>query len=218
MILQGRVRVNGAVVTRLGVTVDPEKDAVEVDGKVITGKKTDAVYILLYKPRGYISAVEDPLGRPVVVDLLKKVRTRVYPVGRLDYDAEGVLLLTNDGEFSNSLIHPSFAVPKKYLVKVKDVPSEEDLKRLEKGVRLPDGKTLPARARLIRQTKENSWIELTVTEGRYRLVKRMCLEVGHPVAKLKRVEFAGLGLGGLKPGDYRPLTPVEIKRLKGPRR
>ncbi|MBI5826283.1 MAG: rRNA pseudouridine synthase [Deltaproteobacteria bacterium] len=170
--------------------------------------------MLLNKPKGYISAVADPLKRPVVTDLLK-VRERVFPVGRLDYDAEGALILTNDGELSNRLIHPKFKVPKKYLVKVRDVPTDEDLQKLRKGVYLDDGRTLPADAKFVRKTQENSWIELTVTEGRNRLVKRMCMAIGHPVSKLKRMEFAGIKLGALEAGQWRFLTPKEVERLKG---
>lgn len=206
--------VNRAVITELGAKADPEKDLIQIDGKNISLSKGPPTYIVLNKPKGFISALNDPLGRPLVVDLVK-TKARIFPVGRLDYDAEGVLLLTNDGEFSNRLIHPKFAVPKTYLVKVRDVPTQAQLDKLEKGVYLEDGRTLPARARLVRTTKENSWIELTVTEGRNRLVKRMCMAIGHPVSKLKRVEFAGIKLGNLKPGEYRPLSAREVERLKG---
>lgn len=206
--------VNRSVITELGAKADPEKDLIQIDGKNISLSKGPPTYIVLNKPKGFISALNDPLGRPLVVDLVK-TKARIFPVGRLDYDAEGVLLLTNDGEFSNRLIHPKFAVPKTYLVKVRDVPTQAQLDKLEKGVYLEDGRTLPARARLVRTTKENSWIELTVTEGRNRLVKRMCMAIGHPVSKLKRVEFAGIKLGNLKPGEYRALTAREVERLKG---
>lgn len=212
LMLDGRVKVNGKVVAELGAKADPLKDKIEVDGRNISHKGPPA-YILLNKPKGYISSVSDPLKRPVVTDIIKE-KARVFPIGRLDYDAEGVILLTNDGELANKLIHPKFNVPKKYLVKVKDVPTAEDLQKLEKGVYLDDGRTLPAKARFIRKTQENSWIELTVTEGRNRLVKRMCMAIGHPVAKLKRVEFAGIKLGSLSPGQYRLLTNKEVERLK----
>ncbi len=204
---------NRKVADQPGIKADPDNDVIEVDGRSIASKGPK-IYVLLNKPKGCISSVADPLGRPVVVDLVK-TRSRVFPVGRLDYDAEGALLLTNDGEFANRLIHPKFAVPKKYLVKVRDVPDRSDLDRIEKGVRLEDGKTGPAKARLIRKTLENSWIELTVSEGRNRLVKRMCKAIGHPVAKLKRIEFAGIRLANLKPGEYRPLTKTEVEALKG---
>lgn len=211
LITQGRVVVNGKVVKELGAKADFAKDRIEVDGKNIS-IKGPTVYYLLNKPKNCISSVTDPLKRQVVVELIK-TKARIFPVGRLDYDAEGVLILTNDGELTNKLIHPNFSIPKKYLVKVKDVPTPAELERLEKGVYLEDGKTLPAKARLIRETKENSWIELTVTEGRNRLVKRMCMAIGHPVAKLKRIEFAGIKLGSLKPGEYRLLTVKEVERL-----
>ncbi len=213
MIEQGRVRVNGAAVTELGTKIDPEKDRVTVDGRGISTEKRK-VYILLNKPKGYISAVSDPQKRPVVTDLVKNVRERVYPVGRLDFDAEGALILTNDGDLSNRLTHPAFHVPKKYLVKVKDVPSPADLGKLSKGIYLEDGRTLPAKTKLVRETKENSWIEITVFEGRNRLVKRMCMAIGHPVAKLKRIEFAGIKLDIATPGAYRMLTPEEVRGLK----
>jgi len=212
-ITEGRVKVNGVVITELGAKADPVKDRIQVDGRNLTTPKGPPLYILLYKPKGYISALSDPLGRPVVTGLVRS-KVRIFPVGRLDYDAEGVLLLTNDGDFSNRLIHPSFSVPKTYLVKVKDVPTQAALDKLERGVWLDDGRTLPAKARLVRKTTENSWIELTVTEGRNRLVKRMCMAVGHPVAKLKRISFAGVKLGSLKPGQWRPLTENEVERLK----
>jgi pseudouridine synthase len=213
MILEGRVRVNRKTVSVLGTKVDPETDRIDVDGRTIS-LKGPGVYILLNKPRGCISALSDPLGRPVVTDLVKRVKQKIFPVGRLDYDCEGVLVLTNDGELTERLIHPRFSVPKKYLVKVRDVPDEKDLKRLANGVYLEDGRTLPAKVRLVRTTNENSWIELTVTEGRNRLVKRMCQAVGHPVSKLKRVEFAGVKLGKLNPGQFRHLSGKEVERLK----
>jgi len=214
MILQGRVLVNRETVTTLGAKADPETDSIEVDGTVIS-LRGPRRYLLLNKPRGFISALSDPFGRPVVTELVKVRRARVFPVGRLDYDSEGVLLLTDDGELANRLIHPRYAVSKTYLVKVTGVPDEKDLAKLARGVSLEDGKTLPAKSRLVRTTRENSWIELTVTEGKNRLVKRMCMAVGHSVLKLKRTEFAGLGLGKLKPGEYRSLTENEVKRLKG---
>ena len=148
------------------------------------------------------------------MDIVKKVKQRIFPVGRLDLDAEGVLLLTNDGELANKLIHPRYKIPKKYLVKVSDVPDDKDIAKLKKGIYLEDGRTLPAEARFIKATKTNSWIELTVYEGRNRLVKRMCFAIGHSVLKLQRVEFAGIKLGSLKLGGFRMLTKDEVERLK----
>ncbi|MEK6540291.1 MAG: pseudouridine synthase [Deltaproteobacteria bacterium] len=218
MILEGRVTVNRKAVTKLGAKADPEKDRIAVDGRVILLgtdlKSIPRVYILLNKPKGCISAVSDPEGRPTVIDLVKKIKTRVFPVGRLDYDAEGVLLLTNDGELANKLIHPRYKIPKKYFVKVSDVPDQKDIAKLKRGVYLEDGKTLPAEAKFIRATETNSWIELTVYEGRNRLVKKMCFAIGHSVLKIQRMEFAGIKLGRLKAGDFRMLTRSEVARLR----
>lgn len=202
--------------TELGSKADPEKDRIAVDGSVISHaqEKGEKIYILLNKPKGCISTVSDPEGRPTVMDLVKKGKQRIFPVGRLDLDAEGVLLLTNDGELANKLIHPRYKIPKKYLVKVSDVPDEKDMAKLRKGIYLEDGRTLPAEAKFIKATKTNSWIELTVYEGRNRLVKRMCFAIGHSVLKLQRTEFAGIKLDSLKPEEYRFLTANEVKKLK----
>ncbi|HLA51631.1 MAG TPA: pseudouridine synthase [Thermodesulfobacteriota bacterium] len=216
MILEGLVTVNRQVVTELGTKADPEKDRITVDGRLLSHaqEKSEKVYILLNKPKGYISTVSDPQGRPTVIDLVKKIKTRMFPVGRLDYDAEGALLFTNDGELANKLIHPKYHIPKKYLVKVSDAPDQKDISKLKKGVYLEDGRTLPAEAKFIKSTKTNSWIELTVYEGKNRLVKRMCFAIGHSVLKLQRTEFAGIKLGSLKQGDFRTLTMDEVERLK----
>ncbi len=214
LIKDGRVTVNREVVSRLGSKVNLGVDRVEVDGVSISNKRRKSVYLLLNKPKGYICSRSDPQGRPIVQDLLKKSMTDIFPVGRLDYDAEGVLILTNDGDLTQILTHPNHHVPKVYHVKVRGVFTGKDLLRLDKGIYLEDGKTLPAKSRAIKVTKENSWIELTVYEGRNRLVKRMCKAVGHPVMKLKRIELAGLQLGALKRGEYRMLTIDEVDSLK----
>ena len=218
LIVDGRVKVNGRTVAKLGTKVVVGRDVVTVRGKNITHHATkERVYLVLNKPRGYISAVESDKNkkdsRPVVTDLVKKIKTRVFPVGRLDYDAEGVLLLTNDGELTNKLIHPSHNVEKTYMVKVRNVPKERTLEKMEKGIHLDDGKTLPAKVRFVKSTKENSWIEITVTEGRNHLIKRMCMAVGHPVQKIKRINFAGIRLKTLKLGEYRMLTKKEFELL-----
>lgn len=199
----------------MGTKADIAKDRITVGGKLLSHAqgKGEKVYILLNKPKGYISTASDPQGRPTVIDLVKKIKTRVFPVGRLDYDAEGALLLTNDGELTNKLIHPKYHIPKKYLVKVSDTPDQKDIAKLKRGVYLEDGRTLPAEAKFIKATKTNSWIELTVYEGRNRLVKRMCFAIGHSVLKLQRTEFAGLKLGSLRPGDFRALTKSEVEKL-----
>lgn len=205
--------VNNRTATELGTKADPEKDVIKVDGKRILFD-AQKVYILLNKPKGCISTAFDPQQRETVVDLVKKVRQRVFPVGRLDFDAEGVILLTNDGELTNKLIHPRYKIPKKYLVKVSDAPDEKDIDKLRKGVHLEDGKTLPADVKFIKKTETNSWLEITVYEGRNRLIKRMCFAIGHSVLKLKRIEFAGIKLGNLKPAEYRLLTKKEVEGLK----
>jgi pseudouridine synthase len=213
LILQGRVKVNGQVVMELGSKADPEKDHVKVDGKLIHFKQPQA-YLMLNKPRGYVTTLSDPEGRPTVLDLLKGVRQRVFPVGRLDYDTEGLLLLTNDGDLAHALMHPSYEVSKTYLAKVKGVLPDDKIKKLERGVPLRDGKTSPCTIKKVRKTQENSWLEVTLHEGKKRQVRRMLERVGHPVLKLKRIRYAFLGLAGLLPGQYRHLSPQEVKRLK----
>jgi len=213
MVLEGRVMVNGKVVDTLGFKADPLKDHIKVDGKRLSGFEPKVI-LLLNKPRGYLSTVEDPLGRPTVMDLLDKVRWRVYPVGRLDFDAEGLLLLTNDGELSYVLTHPRFSIPRTYLVKVTGVLDEKKMDRLKKGVMLEDGKAKVVSFRVLRQREKNSWLQVVVAEGRNRMVKRMFSAIGHPVLKLKRIEFGSIRLGNLPIGQFRYLTPDEILKLK----
>jgi pseudouridine synthase len=212
LITEGRVAVNGAVVTQLGTKVDPARDKVKVDGKLLKsfpGK----VYIVLNKPAGYVSTLRDPQERPVVMDLLDKVTTRVFPVGRLDYDAEGLLLLTNDGELAHRLQHPRHRIVRTYEVKVKDIPTSQALSSLRNGVQLEDGVALPAKVVFLKKTAKNCWLKMTLYEGRNRQVKRMCAAVGHNVLKLKRVRLGSLGLGSLSKGQYRHLAKDEVKKL-----
>ena len=213
LILQGRVTVNGRVVKELGSKADAERDHLKVDGKLIRPKQPQA-YLMLNKPRGFVTTLSDPERRPTVLDLLKGVKHRVFPVGRLDYETEGLLLLTNDGDLAHALMHPSYEVSKTYLVKVKGVLTDEQIKKLERGVPLVDRKTAPCTIRKIQKTQENSWVEVTLHEGKKRQVRRMLENTGHPVLKLKRIRYAFLELAGLLPGQYRYLTPQEVKRLK----
>ena len=213
LILEGRVTVNGRVVETLGSKADLSKDHIKVDGKRIAGFEPK-VTLLLNKPRNYLSTVEDPQGRPTVMDLCKGVRQRVYPVGRLDFDAEGLLILTNDGKVANILAHPRFEVPRTYLAKVIGVPEEKDLNRLKKGVMLDDGKAKAVSCLVISQKEKHSWVRVVVTEGRNRLVKRIFRAIGHPVLKLKRVGYGPLRLGNLPIGQSRYLTPQEIEKIK----
>ena len=213
MMIEGRVTVNGKVVNILGFKADPSVDHIKVDGRRITFFEPK-VTLLLNKPKGYLSTVKDPKGRPTVMDLLKKVKWRIYPVGRLDFDAEGLLLLTNDGDLAYHLSHPGFSIPRTYFVKVKGVPDEKKLIRLKRGVMLEDGKAMAVSSYVLRQRENNSWIQVTVTEGRNRLVKRMFAAIGHPVLKLKRVQFGPIPLGDLPVGQFRYLTPEEMMKLK----
>jgi 23S rRNA pseudouridine2605 synthase len=160
-----------------------------------------------------VATLSDPQGRPSIKDFLKGVKQKVFPVGRLDYHSEGLILLTNDGDFSNAVLHPSRKIPKTYLVKVKDIIDEGKIEKLRRGVKLEDGLTMPARVRKIRQTENNSWIEITIHEGRNRQVRRMLEKVGHPVIKLKRTAMDGLALRDLKPGAIRYLTKEELSTI-----
>jgi 23S rRNA pseudouridine2605 synthase len=213
LIIQGRVTVNGKVMTELGSKAEAERDHIKVDGKLLRLKQPQ-VYLMLNKPKGYVTTLSDPERRPTVLDLLKGVRQRVFPIGRLDYDTEGLLLLTNDGELAHALMHPSYEVPKTYLAKVKDVLTDDKIKKLERGVPLPTGKTAPCTIKKVRKTQENSWLEVTLHEGKKRQVRRMLENAGHPVLKLKRIRYAFLELARLLPGQYRYLTPQEVNRLK----
>ena len=213
MLLEGRVTVNGKVIDTLGFKADPLKDHIKVDGKRLVRFEPN-VTLLLNKPRGYVSTVRDPEDRPTVMNLLKGVKRRIYPVGRLDIDAEGLLLLTNDGDLAYLLSHPRYSVPRTYLAKVSGVPEERDLSRLKRGVSLEDGKARAVSVSVLRLSEKNSWIRIVVAEGRNHLVKRMLFAIGHSVLKLKRIEFGPLRLGALSPGQFRNLTPEELIRLK----
>ncbi len=216
LILQGTVSVNGRTAV-IGMKADPERDYIKVAGKLVAGPSrlgVRKVYLMWNKPRGVVTTLSDPEGRPSVKDYLKQVRYKVFPVGRLDFDSEGLLLLTNDGDFANAVMHPSRQMPKTYLVKVKGEMEEEKLEKLRRGVRLEDGVTLPARVKKLRKSEENSWIEVTIYEGRKRQIRRMTEKVGHPVLKLKRVAIDGLKLNDLKPGEMRLLTQGELHTIK----
>ncbi len=212
IILEGRVTVNGKVV-QLGAKADPEKDHIKVDGKRIP-RPEPKITLVLNKPRGYLSTVKDPKGRPTVMDLLGKIKWRLYPLGRLDFDAEGLLLLTNDGEIAYHLTHPKFSISRTYWVKIQGVPGEKKLELLKKGIRLEDGVAKAHSVQILREREKNSWIQITVTEGRTHLVKRLFAAIGHPVLKLKRIEFGPIRLGNLPTGHFRFLTPEEQEQLR----
>lgn len=217
LIDQGRVKVNERVVTEQGVRVDPARDKIRVDGRLIT--MADPVYILLNKPDACVSSGEpdvDERGRPTVVSLLRGVDTRVYPVGRLDYHTRGVLLLTNDGTFAARLLHPRFKVPKTYHAKFQGRLTVAELDALRDGVTLDDGtRTQPlSEVLVVKETEANTWVQLTLTQGLYRQVRRMGDAIGHSVLKLLRVAFADLTADGVAEGDWRHLRPAELAELK----
>jgi 23S rRNA pseudouridine2605 synthase len=199
------------MVTEMGKIVDPQSDRVEFDGHLV--KSEQLIYIMLNKPPGFICTADDPQGRRTVLDLVKEINQRIYPVGRLDYDTEGILLLTNDGHFTNLIIHPRYKIDKKYEVKVKGMIEDSELKSLRNGVRLEDGLTAPSEVKVINRNEKISTIELIIHEGRKRQVKRMCAAVGHPVINLKRTALGFLTLEGLGRGQYRYLSNQEINRL-----
>jgi 23S rRNA pseudouridine2605 synthase len=212
LIIEGRVTVNGRTAT-LGMKADPHKDHIKVDGKLLI-RPEPKVYIILNKPKSVVTSLHDPEGRQTVKDFLKGIKYRIYPAGRLDYDSEGLVLLTNDGDFAQVLLHPSKKIPKTYLVKVKGVPEQDEMNKLRAGVKLEDGLTAPAKVKKVRTTENNSWLEMTIHEGRKRQIRRMLEKIGHPVLKLKRIKIDGIEMGNLEAGEYRFLTAVEIKRIK----
>jgi len=213
LIREGRITVNGQV-AQLGAKADPERDDIRLDGRPLPPPPPKR-YLLLYKPRGVITSLHDPRGRPTVRDLLRGVKERVFPVGRLDWDSEGLLLLTNDGELAAKMTHPRYQVPRRYLVKVKGAMREGELQRLRQGgIPLEDGPSPPMEVRKLKELKEGCWLGVTLREGRNRVLRRTLAALGHPVRRLRRVAFGPLRLGGLRPGQYRPLTPREVKELK----
>ena len=212
LILEGRVTVNGQVVTELGSKADPARDHVKVNGKLLRRAETFH-YILLNKPVGYLSTVSDPQQRPTVMELVKGIRDRIYPVGRLDYNSSGIMILTNDGELANLLMSRAAAIPRTYQAKLEGQPRPEDLQKLRSGITLDGERTAPAEVRLVIQ-REKPWYEITLTEGRNHQVRRMFERIGQPVVKLKRVRIAFLTDEGIALGSFRHLTPAEIERLK----
>ncbi len=210
LIAEGRIKINGVVVQEQGATINIE-DIVEFDG--IRVGVQEKIYILLNKPAGYICSVYDPYDRPTVIELVKDIKSRLYPVGRLDLDTEGLLILSNDGEFTNLMIHPRYHINKKYQAWIKGHITTAALKNLTQGVELEDGLTAPATVTVLEQDQHSTLIELEIHEGRKRQVKRMCAVVGFPVISLKRTAFAFLTLDNLETGHYRHLNPQEIEHL-----
>ena len=216
LITAGKVSLNGKVITELGTKADPEKDHIKVNGKLINPqlKAREKIYVLLNKPRGYLSSVSDQEGRPLVVELLPPSLGKLHPVGRLDFNTEGLLLLTNDGELTNFVTAARNRVEKVYEAKVKGVPAEAGIARLRRGVTLEDGtRTAPAKIKLVHETGTNAWFEVLLHQGRNQQIRRMFELIGHSVIKLRRVRIGFLTDENLKPGYWRLLTPAEVNRL-----
>ena len=213
LILAGRVKVNSRAVTELGTKIEPGKDLVTVDGKLVSAPEARAYY-LLYKPSGCVTTASDPEGRPTALEYLRGVKQRVFPVGRLDWDAEGAVLFTDDGELANRLAHPRYGHRRTYLVKVRGEPTPEQLARVTAGVRLEDGPAKALEATVHEHAEKNVWIRMVVGEGRYHLVKRLCEAVGLQVQRLFRPEFGGVTVEGLRAGKFRPLSAAEVRQMR----
>lgn len=216
LIAQGKVKVNGKVVTEMGMKIDPAKDEVTYLDKKVTTKNTKMVYIMLYKPEGYVTTAKEQFGRPAVMDLVKGAKERIFPVGRLDYDTSGLLLLTNDGDLTYKLTHPKHDVDKTYIAKLYGVPDEGALQKFRRGVVIDGKRTKPAKIQILNKDKDGRFCtaEIIIHEGRNRQVRKMCEAIKHPVAQLKRVATGELKLGDLQKGKYRHLTEKEVKYLK----
>jgi len=211
LIKAGRVSVDGRIVKELGAKADPRLQNVEFDGKPLPSP--GPVYLLLNKPKGYVTTMKDPQGRPTVTVLLKEVKERVFPVGRLDLDTEGALLLTNDGELTQRILHPSNEINRTYEARVSGKPDRQKISGLEKGVVVDGRKTWPAKIKILKSDNYSTLLEIIIHEGRKRQVRKMCDAIGHPVLELKRTAYGALQLGNLATGSYRKLTQKELKKL-----
>jgi 23S rRNA pseudouridine2605 synthase len=212
IIVQGRVTVNGAVVSQLGAKANPDADKIRVDGKLIL-PEASKVYLMLHKPRGYVTTLNDPERRAVVTDLLPGISERISPVGRLDYDSEGLLLLTNDGNFSQRVQHPRSKIPKTYMAKIDGNLTKNEIRALSEGIKLSDGNFKPENLQILRTNRKSSWLALTIAEGRNRLIRRGMESLGHPVVRLIRTAIADISLGNMKAGTFRHLTKREVQHL-----
>ncbi|MBL6991300.1 MAG: rRNA pseudouridine synthase [Bacteriovoracaceae bacterium] len=215
LIAQGRVEVNGVVVSKLGTKVTPQKDVVSVDGQAYNLDQVQKVYVVLHKPRGYITSMSDPQGRKTVMDLCQVFSERIYPVGRLDYLSEGLLILTNDGQVANMLMHPRYNVVKVYEVKVFGAINDQILKRLRKGVQLDEGFVKPMSVRVIKSLPTKTWLEFRLAEGRNREIRKLCDNSGITIDKLKRVAIGGLSIDGIAPAKYRILSKKQLLKAVG---
>lgn len=209
--MEGLVTVNGRV-AEIGMKADPLRDHIKVRGKLLTSPEKK-VYYAFNKPRGVMTSMSDPEGRQTVNDFFGRIKQRVFPVGRLDYDSEGLLLLTNDGDFAYAVTHPSRKIPKTYLVKVKGVLEDEDIDRLRKGIKVEGRLTAPAKVKKLKKGESNSWIEITIHEGRNRQIRKMIEHTRHDVLRLMRIRINGIEMGPLEPGAYRKLTMQEMDSI-----
>jgi 23S rRNA pseudouridine2605 synthase len=212
LILQGKVKVNNEINKELGVKVDKQKDIIEVAGRIIN-KETQKVYIILNKPVGYITSAKDQFNRPTVLDLTSNIKERIFPVGRLDYDTEGLLLLTNDGDLTYRITHPSHNIDKTYKALVMGKVDQRDIETFKKGIMIDDYKTSPAKLEILSFKNGNSLVNITIHEGRNRQVRKMCDAINHRVIKLRRISIGSLKLGDLKTGQWRHLTEDEVRYL-----
>ena len=213
LITNGSVKVNGTVITELGTKIDPDNDVVTVDNKKIS-ESGSFTYIKLYKPEGYVTTVKDQFGRKTVIDLIQ-IKDRIYPIGRLDYNTSGLLLLTNDGDLANKLMHPKYHIYKTYMAEVDGHISDETITMLKNGVKIEDYKTAPARVKLIKHSGSTSTVQVSIYEGKNRQVRKMLDSVGHNVLSLKRISFGKINLDDLKPGTWAYLNNEEINFIKG---
>ncbi len=212
LILAGKIKVNGEVVTELGTKINPARDKVMYNNEVVKVEKSK-VYILLNKPAGYISAAKDQFDNPSILHLVKDIKVRLYPVGRLDKDTTGAIILTNDGDFSYKLTHPKHEISKTYIAEIEGVPTAEEMRTFSKGVYVDGKKTYPAKIRIVKETKKNSIVEIIIHEGRNRQVKKMCEAIGHKVITLHRQAIGRINIDGVKEGKYRNLTNNEVEEL-----
>lgn len=213
LIVEGKVAVDGKTVTELGTRVDPRSSVITVEGRRISAAQH--CYVVMHKPRGTVCTLSDPEGRKTILDLVRDVPERVVPVGRLDYDTSGVLLLTNDGELAAQLTHPSSGTVKRYVAKVDGLVGETDLLRWRERIMINDKRTQPAEVKVLRQERDKSWLEVTLREGKNRQIHRLGEHAGFPVMRLSRVSFAGIACDDLAPGEWRYLTSREVAQLKG---
>ncbi len=213
LIEQGKIQVNGEIIRTLGTKVHPGKDEVRYKGKVLIPQEKK-VYLMLHKPEEYVTTVKDQFNRPTVLDLLQEIQERIFPIGRLDYHTSGLLLLTNDGQLANKIMHPRYKIFKTYIATIKGIPDAGKIEKLRKGIPIEDYITAPASVRLLKKQKNQSVLEIQIREGKNRQVRKMCEGIGHPVIHLKRIRIGKISLGDLKKGEYRHLSQEELEYLK----